>query len=108
MKQSETITIPLTEYNSLHSSIVHLQQELSWLKRQLFGSKSERFIPNDQQVELDLSVEKTPLKFLKKRLRTHALQQKRSVVTAVEKSQLIFHTMISLLHQKKIQTVAKR
>jgi len=58
MKTAESITIPLSEYHGLQSSIVHLQNELSWFKRQLFGTKSERFIPNDHQIELDLDVGK--------------------------------------------------
>jgi len=58
MEQTETITIPLKEYQSLQSTLVQLQHELAWLKRQLFGSKSERYIPNDQQTELDLNITK--------------------------------------------------
>lgn len=59
MNKTETVTIPLKEYQTLQSSIAQLEQELSWLKRQLFGSKSERYIPNDQQTELELAIEKT-------------------------------------------------
>lgn len=54
-----TVTIPQSEYQNLQSTIAQLQNELAWLKRQLFGSKSERFIPNDQQIELDLGIEKS-------------------------------------------------
>lgn len=31
-----------------------LEQDLSWLKRQIFGTKSERFIPNELQTQLPL------------------------------------------------------
>jgi transposase len=58
---TETVTIPVTEYNTLQSTVIQLQQELAWLKRQLFGSKSERYIPNDIQVELDLQVGKNEI-----------------------------------------------
>ena len=57
---SDTVTISRTEYESLLSSVDKLQHELTWLKRQLFGSKSERFIPNDSQISLDLGVNSTP------------------------------------------------
>lgn len=56
---AQTITIPLSEYQSLQSSVAQLRNELSWLKRQLFGTKSERFIPNDHQTELDFGIEKS-------------------------------------------------
>lgn len=61
IKHTETVTIPVKEYNTLQSTVVQLQQELAWLKRQLFGSKSERYIPNDTQIELDLQVDKNEI-----------------------------------------------
>ena len=39
-----------------HSRVVELEHELAWLKRQLFGQKSERYISNDDQTNLDLGV----------------------------------------------------
>lgn len=50
----------LIEHNlQLHAQIQKLDHELQWLKRQLFGSKSERFIPNDAQLTLPLGVDPT-------------------------------------------------
>jgi len=43
-----------------HEEVVHLYHELAWLKRQIFGQKSERFIPNEQQLDLGLAATKTP------------------------------------------------
>jgi transposase len=56
MGNNDTITIPLSEYQALQATIAKLQHEIAWLKRQIFGQKSERFIPNDQQTCLDLDV----------------------------------------------------
>ena len=43
-------------YDLLTTKYLKLEHELQWLKRQLFGKKSERFIPNDKQLSLDLDV----------------------------------------------------
>lgn len=48
------------ECDKLRSELVKLKHDYDWLKRQLFGQKSERFISNDQQLMLDLGV--TPSK----------------------------------------------
>jgi len=58
-------TVPLSKYQTLEKSyleldekVLKLEHELSWLKRNLFGKKSEKFIPADeQQTSLDLDVE---------------------------------------------------
>lgn len=42
---------------SLTFEVSKLTGELEWFRRQIFGSKSERFITNDQQCELALGVE---------------------------------------------------
>lgn len=44
------ISIPKSEYETLQVTILELQQQLTELKRMIFGAKSERFIPtsNDQ------------------------------------------------------------
>ncbi len=62
---SATITIRRKEYEALIATsqlVEKLQHELAWLKRQMFGSKSERFIPNDDQLSLDLGVDPTEQK----------------------------------------------
>jgi transposase len=41
---------------SLQDRIQELEFNLQWFKRQIFGAKSERFIPNDLQVSLDLGI----------------------------------------------------
>jgi transposase len=44
----------LREQNArLVASIAALQEDLAWFKRQMFGAKSERFVPNEQQCELN-------------------------------------------------------
>ena len=43
---------------SLQSTIEELQYKLEWFQRQVFGTKSERFIPDDElQIALDLGIE---------------------------------------------------
>jgi len=45
--------------DQLNNSITELTMQLDWLKRQVFGAKSERFISSsDQQIALDLGVVK--------------------------------------------------
>lgn len=57
-------TVPLSKYQTLEKSylaldekVLKLEHELTWLKRNLFGKKSEKFIPHDQQMSLDIGVE---------------------------------------------------
>jgi len=45
--------------DELIDEVLILHHELDWLKRQLFGQKSERFIPNEDQLSLDLGIEPT-------------------------------------------------
>ena len=59
---SNEATIPLSAYQKLEAENITLKQELAWLKRQMFGSKSERFIPNADQQELPLEV--TPVEIV--------------------------------------------
>ena len=49
-------TVPLSTYRELDAKYQEVRHELQWLKRQLFGQKSERFIPGDTQLSLDLDV----------------------------------------------------
>lgn len=61
--QSQTITISIEEYQAfqaLQTEIIYLKEELNKLKKLIFGSKSERFIPsnhNPQQLSLELNTE---------------------------------------------------
>ena len=57
MSSTKTITIPLEEYHHQKSQIIKLQHELAWFKRQVFGPKSEKYIPNENQLSLDLGVD---------------------------------------------------
>ncbi len=53
----------LTSENSkLRGTVEKLEFELSWIKRQMFGSKSERYIPDSQQCELDLGINAASVK----------------------------------------------
>lgn len=61
MNQTTIATVPISEFKELEVKYLQTLHELQWLKRQLFGSKSERFIPNDQQIELELSLEKNEI-----------------------------------------------
>lgn len=55
----ETITIPRSEYEQLKADLAELKQQYGDLQRLVFGSKSERFIPinNDQLGLFDLESE---------------------------------------------------
>lgn len=44
----------------LVETILALEHELDWLKRQLFGRKSERFVPDESQTSLELGVASGP------------------------------------------------
>jgi transposase len=45
--------------DQLNNNVTELTMQLNWLKRQVFGTKSERFIPSDdQQMALDLGIVK--------------------------------------------------
>lgn len=56
----QTITIPIAEYERLLSEQAFLKQQLADLKRMIFGSKSERFIPTDE-AQLNMFSELLPL-----------------------------------------------
>lgn len=72
-------TVPLTQFKELETKYLQTLHELEWLKRQLFGSKSERFIPNDEQTELDLKIEKSEVKTTEQNISyTRAVKKKTS------------------------------
>lgn len=43
----DTVTIPRKEYERLQAEVAFLKQELADLKRMIFGTKSEKFIPSN-------------------------------------------------------------
>lgn len=45
MQNAPTVTLAKTEYERLQAERARLQAENDWLKRQIFGVKSERFVP---------------------------------------------------------------
>lgn len=56
----DTIKYQASVIDQLQNAITELTMQLDWLKRQVFGPKSERFIPpSDQQMALDLGVIKS-------------------------------------------------
>jgi transposase len=52
----ETTIDHCCECDKLRAELAILKHDYDWLKRQLFGQKSERYIPNDQQMTLDLDI----------------------------------------------------
>ena len=63
-KNTAEETVPLSKYLELEENCLELkdkyfqiEQELAWFKRNVFGKKSEKFIPNEQQQSLDLGIE---------------------------------------------------
>jgi transposase len=55
--QDEATTVPKETYDALAMELVHTKHELEQLKRMIFGSKSERFIPAKDPNQLDLGFE---------------------------------------------------
>ena len=54
----DTVTLPRQEYENLLFNTAQLEYEIAWLKRQIFGRKSERFIPtDDSQLSLGVQVQ---------------------------------------------------
>lgn len=45
MQDADKQMVPLADYQKVESELVALKQRLAWLERQLFGRKSERFVP---------------------------------------------------------------
>ena len=46
----------INENNRLESELAAARHRIEWFKRQMFGSTSERFVPDDSQISLDLGV----------------------------------------------------
>jgi transposase len=51
---SENITLPRAEYEALQEQVQSLRSQLDWLKRQLFGRKSEKRLDVDPAVQGNL------------------------------------------------------
>ena len=64
----ETTAEHCCECEKLRAGLIKVQHDYDWLKRQLFGQKSERFISNDQQMALDLGI--TPAEVTSKKTET--------------------------------------
>lgn len=47
MQEAENQTVPLADYQKLASENAELKQRLAWLERQIFGQKSERYVPDE-------------------------------------------------------------
>ena len=45
------------ENSNLKEKVLILEQQLAWYKRNLFGSKSERFTQDSNQTELNLNID---------------------------------------------------
>jgi transposase len=52
----DTITAQSAQIETLQMRLQEVEFSLLWFQRQVFGTKSERFIPNDSQLSLDLGV----------------------------------------------------
>ena len=51
----DTVTLPRKEYENLQFKLAEYEQQIGWLKRMIFGRKSERFVPTDSaQITLDI------------------------------------------------------
>lgn len=61
---ASTLPTDVGQLQQLYTDTAHrlnaVLGELSWLRRQVFGRKSERFIPNEAQLNLGLDVAETP------------------------------------------------
>lgn len=53
---ADIILLQQSQIEQLTRKNAELEFSLLWFKKQIFGTKSERFIPNDQQTALDLGV----------------------------------------------------
>ena len=70
---TKMITIPEKEYLDLKSQIFILQEQLANLQRKLFGSKSERFTEDPNQLSLDLG----PIPEIKEEVKTEKISYTR-------------------------------
>ncbi len=52
----DTITAQNSAIETLQTRLQEVEFSLAWFQRQIFGTKSERFIPDDSQLSLDLGI----------------------------------------------------
>jgi transposase len=68
----DTIISLRARVEQLEAQVQEVQFSLEWFKKQIFGTKSERFIPSsDLQVSLDLGVSVVPVEVKRERIPAH-------------------------------------
>lgn len=48
MQDADKHTVPLADYKKLETEVLDLKQRIAWFERQMFGRKSERFVPTEE------------------------------------------------------------
>ena len=48
MQDADKQIVPLADYKKLETEVEGLKQRIAWFERQLFGQKSERFVPTEE------------------------------------------------------------
>ncbi|MBK8416838.1 MAG: transposase [Bacteroidetes bacterium] len=74
----------VTQNQQLHFSVAQLRAELNQIKRLIYGSKSERFVPSNSssQISLELEVE-SPTVIVPPAITTVSYQKKKEATTPV-------------------------
>jgi len=86
----------IAENAALKDQVAELRQQLEWLKRQVFGQKTERYIPADEnQTSLALDVPESDLPEKQKRLLTTVRSRRTIPRMAARTSLSIFPVMKS-------------
>ena len=72
----------VTQNQQLHFSVAQLRAELNQIKRLIYGSKSERFVPSNSssQISLELEVE-SPTVIVPPAITTVSYQKKKEATT---------------------------